>query len=86
LPRGIDVSNISHVINFDMPDTVDAYTHRIARTGRAYKSGEAVTFVVPEDEPLVRRNAKMLGARIERRRLSSFDYGSSASEGHPRQR
>ncbi len=43
--RGIDVSEISHVINFDMPDTVDAYTHRIGRTGRADRTGEAFTFV-----------------------------------------
>ena len=44
--RGIDVSEISHVINFDMPDTVDAYTHRIGRTGRAEQTGEAFTFAV----------------------------------------
>jgi ATP-dependent RNA helicase RhlE len=43
--RGIDVEEISHVINFDMPDTTDAYTHRIGRTGRATESGEAFTFV-----------------------------------------
>jgi ATP-dependent RNA helicase RhlE len=83
--RGIDVSDISHVINFDMPDTVDAYTHRIGRTGRAEKTGEALTFVVQEDEPLVRRVEKVLGARIERRRLSGFDYGASVPEGQPRQ-
>jgi ATP-dependent RNA helicase RhlE len=83
--RGIDVSDISHVINFDMPDTVDAYTHRIGRTGRAHKSGEAFTFVVQEDEPLVQQIEKVLGARIERRRLSGFDYGGSGPEGQPRQ-
>ena len=48
--RGIDVSDISHVINYDMPDTVDAYTHRIGRTGRAEQSGEAFTFVGRDDE------------------------------------
>jgi ATP-dependent RNA helicase RhlE len=46
--RGIDVTEISHVINFDMPDTVDAYTHRIGRTGRAHQTGEAFTFSVDE--------------------------------------
>jgi ATP-dependent RNA helicase RhlE len=78
--RGIDVAEISHVINFDMPDTVDAYTHRIGRTGRAHKSGEAFTFVVQGDEPLVRKIEGVLGARIERRRLPGFDYGSYAPE------
>jgi ATP-dependent RNA helicase RhlE len=78
--RGIDVSNISHVINFDMPDTVDAYTHRIGRTGRVHRTGEAFTFVAQGDEPLVREIEKVLGKRIERRRLPGFNYGSIARE------
>ncbi|HUU84781.1 MAG TPA: helicase-related protein, partial [Phycisphaerae bacterium] len=78
--RGIDVSDISHVINFDMPDTVDAYTHRIGRTGRVYKTGEAFTFVTHDDEPLVRQIEKVLGKQIERRRLPGFNYGSFARE------
>jgi ATP-dependent RNA helicase RhlE len=76
--RGIDVSDISHVINFDMPDTVDAYTHRIGRTGRVYKTGEAFTFVTHDDEPLVRQIEKVLGRQIERRRLPGFNYGGFA--------
>ena len=83
--RGIDVSDISHVINFDMPDTVDAYTHRIGRTGRVHKSGEAFTFVVQDDEPMVRKIEKLLGARIERRKLPGFDYGGAAPEDRSRQ-
>jgi ATP-dependent RNA helicase RhlE len=75
--RGIDVSEISHVINFDMPNTVDAYTHRIGRTGRANHTGEALTLTTSEDEDLVRKIEKVLGARIQRRRLSDFDYGAS---------
>jgi ATP-dependent RNA helicase RhlE len=78
--RGIDVSDISHVINYDMPDTVDAYTHRIGRTGRAHKSGEAFTFVGQEDEKLVRRIEKLLGAPIERRTVEGFDYGRPTAE------
>jgi ATP-dependent RNA helicase RhlE len=74
--RGIDVSEISHVINFDMPDTADAYTHRIGRAGRAHKRGEAFTFMAQGDEPLVREIEKVLGKRIERRRLPGFDYRS----------
>ena len=52
--RGIDVSRISHVINYDMPDTTDAYTHRIGRTGRAEKTGDAFSLVTGEDETIVR--------------------------------
>jgi len=73
--RGIDVSEVSHVINFDMPNTVDAYIHRIGRTGRMEHSGEAFTFTLPEEEVLVRKIEAVLGARIERRRLPDFDYG-----------
>jgi ATP-dependent RNA helicase RhlE len=78
--RGIDVSEISHVINFDMPDTVDAYTHRIGRTGRAHKTGQAFTFMAQGDEPMVRQIEKVLGKPIERRRLPGFDYGGFVPE------
>jgi ATP-dependent RNA helicase RhlE len=73
--RGIDVPEISHVINFDMPDTVDAYTHRIGRTGRAEETGEAFTFAMPEDAAMVRDIEKAIGKRLERRQLADFDYG-----------
>lgn len=78
--RGIDVSEISHVINFDMPDTVDAYTHRIGRTGRAKNSGEAFTFAVRDDYPMIREIERLLGTQIERRRLEGFDYGAFSPE------
>ncbi len=67
--RGIDVSEISHVINYDMPDTPDMYTHRIGRTGRACNTGEAFTFIAQGDEPMVHQVEKILGSRIERRYL-----------------
>jgi ATP-dependent RNA helicase RhlE len=77
--RGIDVTEITHVINFDMPDTVDAYTHRIGRTGRAQETGEAFTFVTPDDAPMVQSIEQLLGYRIKRRQLHGFDYmGSEA--------
>ncbi len=76
--RGIDVSSISHVINYDIPDTTDAYTHRIGRTGRAAKTGDAFTFVTREDEPLVRSIERVLGDKIERRTLKGFDYTKAA--------
>ena len=72
--RGIDVSSISHVINYDMPDTVDAYTHRIGRTGRAAKTGDAFTFMTREDGEMVRSIERVLGNRVERRTLEGFDY------------
>jgi ATP-dependent RNA helicase RhlE len=76
--RGIDVLSISHVINYDMPDTTDAYTHRIGRTGRAAQTGDAFTFVTCEEEPLVRSIERVLGLTIERRVLKDFDYEKSA--------
>jgi ATP-dependent RNA helicase RhlE len=73
--RGIDVADIGHVINVDMPDTVDAYTHRIGRTGRAEKLGEAFTFAVEEDFEMVQEIEKVLKIRVQRRKLEGFDYG-----------
>jgi len=78
--RGIDVLDISHVINFDMPNAVDAYTHRIGRTGRVEKTGEAFTLASPGDGLMVRDIERVLGKRIDRRRLPGFDYGSFAPE------
>jgi ATP-dependent RNA helicase RhlE len=74
--RGIDVAGIAHVINFDMPDTADAYTHRVGRTGRVDQTGEALTLAEPEDEVMVRQIERVLGEPIERRRLADFNYGS----------
>ncbi|MBN1614696.1 MAG: DEAD/DEAH box helicase [Deltaproteobacteria bacterium] len=79
--RGIDITRISHVINYDMPDTVDAYTHRIGRTGRALKTGDAFTFATPEDGALVGNIENVLGEKIERRTLEGFDYRASAPAG-----
>lgn len=76
--RGIDVLSISHVINYDMPDTTDAYTHRIGRTGRAERSGEAFTLVTPEDGEAIRAVERVLGRRLERRTLAGFNYQAAA--------
>jgi len=78
--RGIDVSEISHVINFDIPNTVDDYIHRIGRTGRARRTGEAFTLAAQADEKMVREIEKQLGTRIERRRLPEFNYGEFVPE------
>lgn len=76
--RGIDILSISHVINYDMPDSTDAYTHRIGRTGRVDKTGEAFTFVTSEDASMVRAIEQVLHAKPERRTLQGFDYTSPA--------
>jgi len=73
-----DVTQISHVINYDIPDTTDAYTHRIGRTGRALHSGDAFTLMTEEDAMLVRDIEKVLGTPIERRTLTGFDYKAPA--------
>jgi ATP-dependent RNA helicase RhlE len=65
--RGIDVAGVSHVINFDVPNTPDAYTHRIGRTGRAEKSGRACTFVTSADHAAIKAIERKLGAPIPRR-------------------
>jgi len=78
--RGLDISRISHVINYDMPDTVDAYTHRIGRTGRAERTGDAFTFVTREDRAFVWAIENVLGEQIERRTLEDFDYAAPLRE------
>ncbi len=76
--RGIDVSQVSHVINYDIPDTTEAYIHRIGRTGRAAKSGDAFTMVTPDDNIMVRDIERVLGSSIERRKVDGFDYAVPA--------
>jgi ATP-dependent RNA helicase RhlE len=72
--RGLDVENISHVINFDMPDTADAYIHRIGRTGRMERTGDAFTLITPEDNDLIRTLEKIMGKPLPRRTMDDFDY------------
>jgi ATP-dependent RNA helicase RhlE len=72
--RGIDVTQISHVINYDIPNTTDAYIHRIGRTGRVARSGDAYTLVTGEDKDMVRSIERILDGRIDRRTVVDFDY------------
>ena len=78
--RGIDCVRISHVVNFDLPDTAESYTHRIGRTGRADKSGQAITLVTPEDSAQINAIERILGGRLERVRLEGFAYSSGGDE------
>jgi ATP-dependent RNA helicase RhlE len=72
--RGIDVTRVSHVINFDIPSTPEAYIHRIGRTGRAARSGEAYTFVTDDDRNMVRAITEIIDTKIEERILPAFEY------------
>ncbi len=81
--RGIDVSNVSHVINFDVPNTPEAYTHRIGRTGRSEQEGIACTFVTPGDHGWVRATERMIGHPIPRHRIEGF--GAEEAEVAPHQ-
>ena len=72
--RGIDVNNISHIINYDIPASSETYIHRIGRTARATKSGDAYTFITSEDNRQVREIEKALGKPIEKRTVKDFDY------------
>jgi ATP-dependent RNA helicase RhlE len=72
--RGLDVEGISHVLNYDVPDQPEDYVHRIGRTARAQAKGEAITFVTPDDEPLIHRIEYLLKRKIDRHTLAGFDY------------
>jgi len=81
--RGIDVAHVSHVINFDVPNTPEAYTHRIGRTGRAERSGQAYTFVTDEDAGMVRAIERAIGKPITRRHLPGFEISRSQRPSDP---
>jgi len=72
--RGIDILSISHVINYDMPESTDDYIHRIGRTGRVEKSGDALTLVTKEDAQRIIELERILKKPIERVTLEGFDY------------
>jgi ATP-dependent RNA helicase RhlE len=76
--RGLDVTRISHVINYDMPDTADAYVHRIGRTGRAARNGDAFTLVTADDRAMVGAIERILGGRVEHRTVDGFNYAATA--------
>ncbi len=70
--RGLDIPEVSHVFNFDVPDSAEAYVHRIGRTGRAGRSGEAITLVTPRETRWLRQIERTTKARIEPRRLPTL--------------
>ncbi len=82
--RGIDICQISHVINYDMPNTPDAYIHRIGRTGRADQNGDAFTLITRDDNQMVNAIDRIIGSKVERCTLTDFDYNAPAPKKHMR--
>jgi ATP-dependent RNA helicase RhlE len=78
--RGIDVSDISHVINFDVPETAETYIHRIGRTARGDATGDAFTLVDRDEEPLIRDIERVLKRSLPRVTLPDFDYKKAKTE------
>jgi ATP-dependent RNA helicase RhlE len=74
--RGLDIHGISRVINYDMPSTADAYTHRIGRTGRAAETGDALTFVCSEDKGPLRAIQHLLGGTLKYSAIEDLEYSS----------
>jgi ATP-dependent RNA helicase RhlE len=78
--RGIDVEALSHVVNFDVPAVADDYIHRVGRTGRAEATGDAFTFVAPDEEGDLRNIERALGKRLPRVTVPGFDYAKRPAE------
>jgi len=71
--RGLDVDDVTHVINFDVPRAPEDYVHRIGRTGRMHAAGQAITLMSPEERESIRDIERFLGRTVERRTLPGFD-------------
>jgi ATP-dependent RNA helicase RhlE len=78
--RGLDISGISHVINYDVPQQAEDYVHRIGRTGRAAKEGDAFTFMAPDEIAMVRTIERVIGQEIPRISVPGFDFGTVAAD------
>ncbi|OBW62869.1 MAG: DEAD/DEAH box helicase [Dehalococcoides mccartyi] len=79
--RGLDIDHISHVINYDMPDSPEDYTHRIGRTGRFDRTGQAFSLVTGRDGDMVRDIQRLLSSPIQRLRVDGFDYATTRNDG-----
>ena len=76
--RGLDISGISHVINYDVPQQPEDYVHRIGRTGRAAATGDAYTFMSPDEISMVRAIERTIGQQIPRISVPGYDFGTTA--------
>jgi ATP-dependent RNA helicase RhlE len=77
--RGIDIDDVSHVVNYDVPHTPEDYVHRIGRTGRMNAAGDALTLVSPEERKEADAIERFLGVKIPRMKLEKFDYQQAPS-------
>jgi ATP-dependent RNA helicase RhlE len=78
--RGLDISGITHVINYDVPQQAEDYVHRIGRTGRAASEGDAFTFMAPDEIAMVRTIERVIGQEIPRISVPGFDFGTVAAD------
>ena len=78
--RGIDVEALSHVVNFDVPGMPEDYIHRVGRTARAELTGDAITFVAPDEENDLRAIERAIGKRLPRVTVPDFDYAQKPAE------
>jgi len=78
--RGLDISGITHVINYDVPQQAEDYVHRIGRTGRAAAEGDAFTFMSPDEIAMVRSIERVIGQEIPRISVAGFDFGTVAAD------
>jgi ATP-dependent RNA helicase RhlE len=76
--RGIDVEGVSHVVNFDVPNEAEVYVHRVGRTARAQRQGDAYSFISPDEQPDFGRIERLLGFEIPRARIPGFAYDAPA--------
>jgi len=78
--RGLDISGITHVINYDVPQQAEDYVHRIGRTGRAANEGDAYTFMAPDEIAMVRTIERVIGQPIPRISVPGYDFGTVAAD------
>src|SRR5262249_22801688 len=78
--RGIDVEALSHVVNFDVPHVPEDYIHRVGRTARAEMTGDAFTFVSPEEQTDLAQIERAIGKRLPRITVPGFDYSKAPAE------
>src|SRR5690606_18479721 len=78
--RGLDIDQLPHVVNFELPNVEEDYVHRIGRTGRAGRSGEAISLVAPDEEKLLKGIERMTKQKIPDGDLMGFDSSSVEAE------
>jgi ATP-dependent RNA helicase RhlE len=81
--RGVDVKDVSHVVNYDVPHEPESYVHRVGRTARAQQRGDAYTLVSPEEESDLARIERLIGMEIPRARVPGFTQDAPAARRGP---